>query len=67
MKKCRQALDRKRARRLAKLQADRQSWARYVKTRPPELMEMPASQRANYLARMRRQGKRRHCRALMEV
>lgn len=67
MKKCRQALDRKKSRRLAKLQADRRSWARYVKSRPPELKAMPAHHRARYLARMRRQGKRRHCRALMEV
>ena len=67
MKKCRQSLDRKRARRLAKLQADRQSWARYVKMRPPELQEMSPAERAYYLGRMRRQGKRRHCRALMEV
>lgn len=67
MKKCRQALDRKRARRLAKLQADRRSWARYVTMRPPELKKMSANHRARYLARMRLQGKRRRCRALMEV
>lgn len=67
MKKCRQQLDRKKARRLARLQQHRTLWGRLVQSTPPELKEMSPAKRAYYLARMRRQGKRRHCRALMEV
>lgn len=67
MKKCRQQLDRKRAQRRRKLQQHRTLWGRWVQSMPPELQEMSPAKRAFYLERMRRQGKRRHCRALMEV